>query len=139
MQSAVSDGGRWRLLFDWGQMMEVQEGAVGDWWADWLGSSCPALVLRAGHSTLLDADLARQMVTRRPNTRLAEFPSAGSPAWSWCSLTHASAQVHTAKAGRTCEAFGPLPRRCGKGAGVLADDGHEKLPRDGQIAARWRP
>jgi pimeloyl-ACP methyl ester carboxylesterase len=77
MHSAVCDGGRWRLLFDWDQMMAVQEGGVGDWWADWLGSSCPALVLRAGRSTLLGAGLARQMVTRRPNTRLAEFPRAG--------------------------------------------------------------
>ena len=40
MQSAVCDGGRWRLLFDWDQMMEVQEGGLGDWWADWLGSHC---------------------------------------------------------------------------------------------------
>lgn len=77
MQSAVFDGGRWQLLFDWDQMMQVQEGGIGDWWADWLGSSCPALVLRAGRSTLLDTDLARQMVTRRPNTRLTEFPGAG--------------------------------------------------------------
>jgi esterase len=77
MRSAVADGGRWRLLFDWDQMMDVQEGGVGDWWADWLGSRCPALVLRGGRSTLLPAGLARQMVTRRPGTRLVEFPGAG--------------------------------------------------------------
>jgi pimeloyl-ACP methyl ester carboxylesterase len=77
MQSAVPDGGRWRLLFDWDQMMEVQEGGVGDWWDDWLASRCPALVLRGGHSTLLPAELARQMVARRPHTQLAEFPDAG--------------------------------------------------------------
>lgn len=77
MRSAVVDGDRWRLLFDWNQMMEIQEGGLGDWWADWLGSSCPALVLRGGHSTLLPADLARQMVMRRPHARLVEFPDAG--------------------------------------------------------------
>jgi esterase len=77
MRSAVADGGRWRLLFDWDQMMDVQEGGVGDWWADWLGSRCPALVLRGGHSTLLPPGLAQQMVTRRPDTRLVEFPGAG--------------------------------------------------------------
>ena len=76
-KAAIFDGGRWRLLFDWDQMMEVQEGALGDWWADWLGSRCPALVLHGGRSTLLPADLARQMVTRRPDTQLAEFPDAG--------------------------------------------------------------
>jgi esterase len=77
MQSAVFDGGRWRLLFDWDQMMQVQQGGVGDWWADWLGSRCPALVLRGGRSTLLPAGLAEQMMTRRPHTRLVEFPDAG--------------------------------------------------------------
>lgn len=77
MQSAVCEGGRWRLLFDWDQMMKVQDGGLGDWWSDWLGSRCPALVLRGGRSTLLPAGLARQMVTRRPDTWLAEFPDAG--------------------------------------------------------------
>lgn len=77
MQSAVCEGSRWRLLFDWDQMMKVQEGGLGNWWSDWLGSRCPALVLRGGRSTLLPAGLARQMVTRRPHTRLAEFPDAG--------------------------------------------------------------
>ncbi len=77
MRSAVCEGGRWRLLFDWEQMMEVQDGGVGDWWADWLGSRCPALVLRGGHSTLLPAELGQQMVTRRPGTQLVEFPDAG--------------------------------------------------------------
>jgi esterase len=77
MQSAVLDNGRWRLLFDWDQMMEVQAGGVGDWWADWLGSSCPALVLHGGHSTLLPVDLARQMVARRSGAHLVEFPGAG--------------------------------------------------------------
>lgn len=77
MQSAVFADGRWRLLFDWDQMMEVQQGGTGDWWNDWLGSYCPALVLRGGHSTLLPSELAHRMVTRRPNTRLVEFPDTG--------------------------------------------------------------
>lgn len=37
----------------------------------------PALALRGGRSTLLPATLARQIVTRRPCTRLAELPHAG--------------------------------------------------------------
>jgi pimeloyl-ACP methyl ester carboxylesterase len=77
MQSAEPGGDGWRLLFDWEQMVAVQAGGVGDWWADWLGSSCPALVLHGGHSTLLPADLAEAMVTRRPDTTLVEFPDAG--------------------------------------------------------------
>lgn len=77
MHSAIRDGDHWRLLFDWDDMMEVQEGGVGDWWPDWLASTCPALVLRGGNSTLLPAGLARAMTERRPGTRLTTFPSAG--------------------------------------------------------------
>jgi len=77
MRSAVREGGRWRLLFDWDDMMAVQRGGVGDWWADWLGSTCPALVLRGGRSPLLPAELARRMTARRPGARLVEFPDAG--------------------------------------------------------------
>ncbi|WP_237536257.1 alpha/beta hydrolase [Streptomyces sp. SID3343] len=77
MQSAEPAGDGWRLLFDWEQMVAVQAGGVGDWWADWLGSSCPALVLRGGHSSLLPADLAEAMVARRPGATLVEFPDAG--------------------------------------------------------------
>jgi len=68
---------RWRLLFDWDDMMAVQHSGVGDWWADWLGSRCPALVLRGGASTMLPAELARRMAELRPHTRLVEFPRAG--------------------------------------------------------------
>ncbi|CCH31310.1 alpha/beta hydrolase [Actinosynnema sp. NPDC047251] len=77
LASAVEDGSGWRLLFDWDDMMAVQEGCVGDWWPDWLGSTCPALVLHGGRSPLLPGPLARDMVARRPGARLVEFPEAG--------------------------------------------------------------
>lgn len=78
MHSAVpTTDGRWRLLFDWDDMMAVQAGGVGDWWTDWLGSTCPALVLRGEHSTLLPELLASDMVARRPNSRLVQFAGAG--------------------------------------------------------------
>ncbi|MBH5333427.1 alpha/beta hydrolase [Streptomyces pactum] len=77
MHSAAPDGDHWRLLFDWDDMMEVQEGGVGDWWPDWLASTCPALVLHGGASPLLPAPLAREMTRRRPGTRLVTFPTAG--------------------------------------------------------------
>lgn len=77
MQSAEPADDGWRLLFDWDDMMAVQTGGVGDWWPDWLESTCPALVLRGEHSPLLPAGLAAGMVTRRPGSRLVEFPGAG--------------------------------------------------------------
>lgn len=78
LQSAVTtpEGGC-RFLFDWEDMMAVQLSGVGDWWADWLGSTCPALVLRGEHSGMLPASLAKRMVTRRPDTRLVDIAGAG--------------------------------------------------------------
>ncbi|WP_067873233.1 alpha/beta fold hydrolase [Nocardia vermiculata] len=77
MQSAEpTANGHWRLLFDWNEMMDVQVSGIGDWWDKWLSSTCPALVLRGEHSTLLPEPLAREMVTRRSNARLVQFPDA---------------------------------------------------------------
>ncbi|SCK19451.1 Pimeloyl-ACP methyl ester carboxylesterase [Streptomyces sp. WMMB 714] len=81
LQSAVRrrtpEGTCWELLFDWDDMMAVQDSGIGDWWADWLGSSCPALLLRGGESPMLSAAAAREMCRRRGRTRLVEFPGAG--------------------------------------------------------------
>ncbi|MEU4430165.1 alpha/beta fold hydrolase [Nocardia rhamnosiphila] len=78
LQSVVDapDGGR-RFLFDWEDMMAVQTSGVGDWWSDWLGSTCPALVLRGANSPMLPAPLATAMATRRPGTSLVEIAGAG--------------------------------------------------------------
>ncbi|WP_258037057.1 alpha/beta fold hydrolase [Streptomyces sp. SM14] len=77
LRSAVETPDGWRLLFDWEDMAEVQARGTGDWWADWLGSHCPARVLRGGRSTLLPAHLAAEMVRRRPDTDLLVHPEAG--------------------------------------------------------------
>lgn len=77
LQSAVPDGDGWQLLFDPDEMMDVQRHGLGDWWPDWLGSRCPALLLRGARSTLLPSGLAADMVHRRPRTTLVESPTAG--------------------------------------------------------------
>ncbi|NKY36474.1 alpha/beta hydrolase [Nocardia speluncae] len=78
LQSAVlAADGRCRFLFDWEDMMAVQLSGVGDWWADWLGSACPALVLRGEHSSMLPARLATRMAAQRPGTRLVDIAGAG--------------------------------------------------------------
>lgn len=77
LHSAVQDGDHWRFLFEWDHMMEVQESGVGDWWSQWLSSTCPALVLHGAASPLLSTALAERMVERRPHTRLVTFPTAG--------------------------------------------------------------
>ncbi|WP_308201298.1 alpha/beta fold hydrolase [Carbonactinospora thermoautotrophica] len=45
----------------------------GDHWDDWLASDCPALLIHGTRSNTLTAEHAKEMVTRRPNTRLAEL------------------------------------------------------------------
>lgn len=78
LQSAVTTpDGQCRFLFDWEDMMAVQLSGVGDWWADWLGSACPALVVRGEHSSMLPARQATRMAAQRPHTRLVDIAGAG--------------------------------------------------------------
>ncbi|GAA0637590.1 alpha/beta hydrolase [Kutzneria viridogrisea] len=77
LRSVVRDEHGWRLAFDYADMMAVQRHCVGDWWDDWLGSTCPALLLRAEHSMLLTGEHAAEMAARRPNTELVEFAGCG--------------------------------------------------------------
>lgn len=77
IQSAVPGPAGYRFLFDWADMMAVQHSGVGDWWADWLGSDCPALVLRGADSAMLPAPLAESMVAARSGARLVVVPGAG--------------------------------------------------------------
>jgi esterase len=57
--------------------MAIQHHGLGNWWRDWLASTCPALLLHGQRSTLLSTEMAHQMVRRRPGTQLVEFPHAG--------------------------------------------------------------
>jgi esterase len=49
----------------------------GDHWADWLAGRHPVLLLHGLQSDTLPTAQAREMASRRPNTRLVEFPQAG--------------------------------------------------------------
>ncbi|GAA1442115.1 alpha/beta hydrolase [Nocardiopsis tropica] len=77
MESAHEHDGVWRLRFDHRDMLAAQRGNTGDFWADWLGSACPALLLRGGLSPLLSARQAGGMAERRPGTRLRVLPGCG--------------------------------------------------------------
>ncbi|MCE7007553.1 alpha/beta hydrolase [Kibdelosporangium philippinense] len=76
LASLVQTAEGWRMLYDYDDMMAVQQANVGRWWDDWLGSSCPALLLRGSESFMLSAAQAQDML-KRPNTQLVEFPGAG--------------------------------------------------------------
>lgn len=77
LESAVERPDGWGLLFDLDDMVASQEALIGDWWADWLGSSCPALLVHGRESFVLPTAMAREMAARRPGTVLREFPGCG--------------------------------------------------------------
>lgn len=60
----------WRLAFDPEELIASQLHVNGDHWADWLASSCPALLIRGRDSHLTTQPEIEEMVGRRPNTRL---------------------------------------------------------------------
>lgn len=77
LHSVEPDGEEWRLLFDPVDMMRSQKQGMGNYWDDWRTSTCPALLMRGGHSMLLSAEMAADMVRQRPSTQLVEYPDAG--------------------------------------------------------------
>ncbi|GLZ05015.1 alpha/beta hydrolase [Actinomadura sp. NBRC 104412] len=77
MESAAEFDDGWGFLFDLDDMMESQEALVGDWWPDWLASTCPALLIHGRDSFVLPTPMAREMAARRPGTGLQEFPGCG--------------------------------------------------------------
>ncbi|MHB8766380.1 MAG: alpha/beta fold hydrolase [Deferrisomatales bacterium] len=73
----VGDG--WALHYDpaIAQPLRAASLADVDLWALWGAVGCPVLVLRGADSDLLTAEVAAEMVRRRPGTRLAEFAGVG--------------------------------------------------------------
>ncbi|OLT32556.1 alpha/beta hydrolase [Actinomadura sp. CNU-125] len=77
LESAVERPDGWGLLFDHDDMVASQEALVGDWWDDWTGSDCPALLVHGTESFVLPTAMAREMAARRPGTVLREFGGCG--------------------------------------------------------------
>jgi esterase len=60
----------WTLPFDPSDMMKSQASVNGNHWEDWLGSSCPALLIRGKESRVTKQAHMEEMAARRPNTDL---------------------------------------------------------------------
>jgi esterase len=60
----------WRLAFEPRDMVRSQTHLNGDHWADWLASTCPALLIRGDNSRVTTQEHVEEMVRRRPDTRL---------------------------------------------------------------------
>ena len=65
-------GGTWRLPFHPEDMVASERANWGDYWADWLATDCPALLI-AGENSPITRGQAQAMAGRRPHTRLAEL------------------------------------------------------------------
>ncbi|QHW29683.1 alpha/beta hydrolase [Paenibacillus rhizovicinus] len=76
-ESVMEDERGWGFRTDlkWLQVSVPQSNGV--WWEDWLGSSCPILLIHGGKSFILDTEQARRMAASRPNTKLAVFEQCG--------------------------------------------------------------
>ncbi|MEU4744384.1 alpha/beta hydrolase [Actinosynnema sp. NPDC023658] len=66
------DGG-WRLPFHPRDTVASERLGRGDHWADWTGSTCPALLVAGTEQPCLDPEMTGGMVRRRPGTRLVEL------------------------------------------------------------------
>lgn len=65
--------GSWRLPFHPEDIVASETAGHGDHWAEWLASTCPALLVNGTTSQALPRDQAQAMADRRPNTRLVEL------------------------------------------------------------------
>jgi esterase len=60
----------WTLAFNPDELVSMTEVLNGDYWNEWLASTCPALVIRGTDSKAVDGKLIESMAARRPNTEL---------------------------------------------------------------------
>jgi esterase len=67
----------WGFCFDAEGLIQSQQQVNGDWWADWLATTCPALVFHGGQSDKFSAAHAAEMAARRPHTQLVTMLTCG--------------------------------------------------------------
>ncbi|WP_217559112.1 alpha/beta fold hydrolase [Paenibacillus sp. GbtcB18] len=76
-ESVFEDKKGWGFRTDLKGMRSSQENANGKWWDDWLSSTCPILLIHGKKSFVMNAEQARLMQSRRPNTSLEIFEDCG--------------------------------------------------------------
>lgn len=62
--------GGWRLAFDPTEIVSSQSALNGNHWADWIATTCPALVIRGSHSPITKEANLEAMTALRSNTTL---------------------------------------------------------------------
>lgn len=64
----TNDG--WRLAFTPSETMVSISHVLGDYWNDWLATTCPTLLIRGAGSVVTNQEHMEEMHARRPNTTL---------------------------------------------------------------------
>jgi esterase len=60
----------WTLAFDPPDIVASGKCLAGNYWEDWLATSCPALIIRGSDSRVTTQAASEEMASRRPNTQL---------------------------------------------------------------------
>ncbi|GEM44599.1 alpha/beta fold hydrolase [Deinococcus cellulosilyticus] len=76
-ESVMEDESGWGFRFKADHLSRSQQHVLGNWWSDWLATSCPTLLIQGHKSWVLSTDQAREMARKRPFTTLVEFPECG--------------------------------------------------------------
>lgn len=76
-ESVFEDEEGWGFRYDLKGMNISQQHLNGNWWEDWLSSTCPVLLVHGKKSFVLDIEQAESMASRRPDTTLAIFSECG--------------------------------------------------------------
>ncbi|MFC3746914.1 alpha/beta fold hydrolase [Paenibacillus sp. GCM10012306] len=76
-ESVLEDEQGWGFRTDLKGLQTIIVQVNGDWWEDWLASSCPILLIHGRKSFFFDLPQAKQMEASRPNTKLAVFEDCG--------------------------------------------------------------
>ncbi len=69
----------WRLAFDPQDTVASQSFLNGDHWEDWLGTDCPALLVRGRDSRVTTQGHLEEMANRRANTQLVVLEGGHVP------------------------------------------------------------
>ncbi|MFB6363494.1 alpha/beta fold hydrolase [Paenibacillus elgii] len=73
LESAVETEAGWRFRFDKNHLDEVQMKLNGNWWDDFLHSSCPALLIHGKLSWVVSQEHIEEMAAKRKNTKYVVF------------------------------------------------------------------
>ncbi|MGM1047257.1 MAG: alpha/beta fold hydrolase [Bacillota bacterium] len=77
LENAVETENGWCYRFDKSNLSESQKKLNGNWWDDFLNSSCPTILLHGKESWVVSQDHIEDMASKRKNTKFVVFSKSG--------------------------------------------------------------